>query len=86
MDELRVITLCDGPPPVLPEASVTILLPISGMAIAGVVLRGGIGYQPNQSPHFAPVGAPSTDSPPRYPTRSCRAPSASATGWQRDAR
>jgi hypothetical protein len=38
MDELRIITLCDGPPPIVPEAPYAVLLPASAALIGGFVL------------------------------------------------
>lgn len=38
MDELRVITLCDQPNPVVPEAPFAILLPLSAAAVGGLLI------------------------------------------------
>lgn len=40
VDELRIITLCDGPPPVVPEVPYVALLPVSALLVGGVVMVG----------------------------------------------
>jgi len=38
MDELRIFTKCDGPPPVVPEVPYVALLPLSALLVGGLVL------------------------------------------------